>query len=131
MAKTTKVTLVDFISKAVNKYSNRQLIIEIETEMGTMVFNRPGENELLSYVSECSRSQDDLGLVLKASKSLVYNSSSFLQNDDLQKKLDVVDPLDTVTKVFEINETVEIASKIAETFMGAEKVEEIEKEIKN
>ena len=48
-----------------------------------------------------------------------------LQNEELQKELEVIDPLDTVKEVFELNERLEIGKKLVDWADADKTLEEI------
>lgn len=137
--KNTKITLEDFISKATEKYNKRKMSIDIYIEEldGEVSFNRPSEDDLLSYMSDTARAvkankngeviEQDLSLMLEASKKLSYDCCNYLHNTDLHKALEVIDPYDIVTKIFGIDGAIEIAGKIAEEFMD----KDIHNKVKN
>lgn len=142
MIKQNKVTLEDFISKATKKYQDRKTSMDIDVEdIGTITFSRPTENDLLVYLTKSGNSvvtdkkgnviSQDMVAILDASKDLVYSTCSFLQNVELQKQLEVIDPLDTITKVFGITKAMEIASDIAQEFMDKDMQKKVEKKVKN
>ncbi|MCB2310652.1 hypothetical protein LGL55_05885 [Clostridium tagluense] len=139
---TTKLTLEDFITKATEKKSSRKLVTEIEVEgYGNITFTRPSENQLLTYATKNSRAirtkqnekeerevvEMNFEILLEASKDLIYNSCSFLQNTELQKAMGSIDPLDVVTSVFSITDAIELATKINDIFSDGE----IEEKLKN
>jgi hypothetical protein len=138
---TTKLTLEDFMKKSVELYQKRKTCLDVETNIGTVTFARPTESELLVYITKTSDAvvtdkadkviSQDMLAILDASKELVYSTCGYLKNVDLQKSLEVVDPLDIVTKIFGINKTMEIAGEIAKEFMDAETQKKVEKTVKN
>lgn len=142
MKTQTKITLDDFIKKVTQKYQNRKNSMDIDAEnIGVLTFSRPSENMLLGYMNRVGSAvvsdkdgnviSQDLNVMLEASKELIYSTCSFLNNDELQKSLDVVDPLDIVTKVFGITKAIDIAGQIASEFMDEETQKKIEKAVKN
>jgi GTP cyclohydrolase III len=136
-----KLTLADFTKKATDKYNSRKMIIEIEVEGmdGTVMFTRPSQNDLLVYKSKNANAiktekgkngkaqvaEMDFILMTEAAVELIYNSCTFLHDENLQKSLEVVDPYDIVTKVFGTDGTVDIANKISDAFSDEEVVEKI------
>ena len=142
MAKSNIITLEDFISKATQKYQDRKISMNINIDgMGLVTFSRPTENELLVYLNKSGNSivtdkkgnviSQDMVTMLAASKDLVFSTCSYLQNIDLQKQLEAIDPIDTVTKVFGITKTMEIATDIAQEFMDKDMQSKVEKKVKN
>lgn len=137
--KNIKITLEDFIVKATNKYNKRKMSTDIYVEelLGEVTFIRPSENELLSYISDIAKAiktnkagevtEQNMEMMLEASKKLTYDCCDYLHSTDLHQALDVVDPYDVVTKVFGIDGTIEVAGKIAEEFMD----KDINNKIKN
>ena len=136
-----KLTLADFTKKATDKYNSRKMIIEIEVEGmdGTVTFTRPSQNDLLVYKSKNANAikteegkngkaqvaEMDFVLMTEAAVALIYNSCTFLHDENLQKSLEVVDPYDIVTKVFGTDRTMDIANKISAAFSDEEVVEKI------
>lgn len=138
---SNKLTLADFTKKATDKYNNRKMIIELEVEGmdGTITFTRPSQNDLLAYKSKNNNAiktekgkngkaqvaEMDFILMTEAAVELIYNSCTFLHDENLQKSLEVVDPYDIVTKVFGTDRTMDIANKISDAFSDEEVVEKI------
>lgn len=140
---TNKLTLEDFTRKAIAKFENRKMVIDIEIKSfgGTLTFTRPTENMLLEYSNDNANAVKtkenaegkheviamDMPLMLQASKKLLYNTCSFLRDSELQKSLNIMDPYDIVTQVFGIDETIELAGNVVSEF----KDNKVEETIKN
>lgn len=136
-----KLTLADFTKKATDKYNNRKMIIEIEVEGmdGTLTFSRPSQNDLLVYMSKNTKAvkseKDEKGesqvtemdfvLMTDAAVALIYNSCTFLHDEDLQKSLEVIDPYDIVTRIFNPEVAIDISRQISDAFMDDEVAEKI------
>ncbi|NFM25179.1 hypothetical protein FDB84_12210 [Clostridium sporogenes] len=127
MDKAKKITLEDFIKKAVNKYNNRKKVADIEVEgFGVLTFKRPSDSDLLKFkdilANSIKFSKDesidklDYGRMLDASKELVYNSLEFLHSNELIETLECGEPFDIPVKIFGIDGTVQLAQRINEQF---------------
>ena len=137
----SKLTLADFAKKATDKYNNRKMIIEIEVEGfdGTVTFTRPSQNDLLLYMSKNTKAvksevdkdgksqvtEMDFVLMTEAAVTLIYNSCTFLHDEELQKSLEVIDPYDIVTKIFNPEAAIDISRQISDAFSTDEVVENI------
>lgn len=147
MASEKVLTLEDFRAKAIKKHNERKKVADIEVAgYGLIRFTRPSEEQLLSYMDNCAKAivtakdeetgknvvvDQDLALILEASKELVYSCCPFLQDNELREELGIKDPLDTPVSVFGINTTMEIAGMIADEFEGEKVEKEVKEEIKN
>ena len=136
-----KLTLADFTKKATDKYNSRKMTIEIEIEGfdGTATFTRPTQNDLLVYMSKNAKAvksevdkdgksqvtEMDFVLMTDAAVTLIYNSCTFLHDEDLQKSLGVIDPYDIVTKIFNPETAIDISRQISDAFTDDEVAEKI------
>ncbi len=137
---TNKLTLEDFTKKAISKFENRKMVTDIEIDSfgGTLTFTRPTENQLIEYTNDNANAVEtkensagkhevigmNMPLMLQASKKLLYNTCSFLRDSELQKAMNIMDPYDIASQIFGIDESIELAGKVASEFKD-NKVEEI------
>lgn len=143
MAKNTEFQA--FIEKAMKRKEELSKPFELEIEgYGTVNFNRPTNNQLLSYMDKVSSAivtegegeeakviSQDLIQMSEAAKELVYVCCPTLQSKELQEALGIQDPLETSIEVFGIKETMDIAGRISEKVDGAKLQKEVDEAIKN
>lgn len=137
-----KLTLEDFRRKAIQRNRDKLMYKDIEVEgYGKIIFKRPSENEILAYMDKVSGAitvdeyenvvEQDMTQMLEAGKELLYPNCAFLQDKELHEALEIQDPLDVVSKVFGIQGTMDIASKMMDAFEGTKVQEQVDDEIKN
>lgn len=133
------ITFEQFVKKAQQKFKNRKLIAEIMVEsLGCEIpFQRPDDNELLDYIGQITQviktdndgnvSVSDFKQMYDASKTLVYSNCAYLKNQELHDSLEVKEPLEVISILFDMEEVIEIAKQIYEEFSG----KKIHENIKN
>jgi hypothetical protein len=127
---TSKITFDEFVAKATAKKNNKKLVTDIyvDDEFGKVTFSRPSNNDILQYINNVSKSLifdkegnmtgQDTVLMFEASRELVYATCPYLQNKELHQALDIVDPFDVVAEVFGVQNTIDLATRVKDTFDG-------------
>lgn len=137
--KIKKVTLNDFIKKAVDKQSNKKMEADIPIlDYGEITFKRPTNDQMLEYMNISMNAvkmdkdrnviSTDYASLNEAAKQFIYFTCPFLQNQELQDSLGVKDPFDTPVEAFGIENIAGIATQIQNEFRDKKRVKE---EIKN
>lgn len=136
-----RITLNDFIAKRVKKYNSVPETVDIEFDGDLIPFNRPTEEQVLKYIDEISKAVkvdaqgnylgQDSQLMFEASRDFVFVSCKYMQDKTLQAEFSVSEPTDVVSKVFGIEGTIEMATKIKEAFDLNKIYDEVASEVKN
>ena len=133
-----ELTLDEFINKSFDCLENRKDVEYLPVKgFGKIPFNRPTDNELLKYLNAASKGATldeegkakmiDMTPIAIASKTLVYQSCTYLHDKRLLEKSGVEEPFDIAFKLFGISETIDLAGKISDKFGS----NEVSKKIKN
>ena len=112
-----KATLKDLILKKKikeeNKFKTKEVYIKGIDK--TLVFNKLSEEKILDLMSDVKDMENiNIRENYELCKQVIYFSCPMLQDTELHKELEVVDPLDTVTSLFEMKEVFEITEEITE-----------------
>lgn len=119
MSKETirKATLEDLIAKAVQKENDKKKVKEILTvvngEEVSLTFVKPSQSVVLDAMEDIGEG-DDIKMVVQTFTHLIYECCPMLQNADLQKGLNILDPYDTVSKLFELGEIMKIGNQLSD-----------------
>lgn len=128
-----ELTLDDFINKAVERNNNKKDEQKIEISgYGLVNFKAPTADQKLEYMNasanavkidrEGSIIGTDLIILNESAKRFIYFTCPYLKNPELQEVLEIKDPLDVVTKVFGVENLIDIATKIQNAFGDGNKV---------
>lgn len=136
-----------FLNKARERENSKIKIAKINIEnFGEVEFKKPSTKELLEYTDKVGKASKvivkgnetivedtNLTMLLEASQELVYNSCPSLQKKEFREELfpNVTNYYSLPVELFGIDETIDLANKIVETFDGKKIREEIVEEIKN
>lgn len=136
--------LQDFLNKTRENEAKKLKIAEIEVEgFGKVEFIRPKVQQMIEYLNKTTNAtvkikteegvmeKTNFEEMVEAAKEFVYNSCSLLQAKEMGEMYKDIYPLDLPLEVFGINETVVLASKIADKFCISEEIEKVEEDIKN
>lgn len=123
-----KATFQDLIAKKLQRENDKLKIKEVTVpSMGkALLFKKPSDDVLLNAIDDIGDGKDTRKIV-EAYKKLIYLTCDALQNPELHKELEVVDPLDTVSALFDIGDIMQIGSSLA-GFFG---IGGIDEEVKN
>jgi len=110
-----KATFKDLLEKKIQKEKdkNKTKEIYIDSMDATLTFNKPSDDVVLDAV-EIMGNEKDTRKIVEAYKNLIYLTCKTLQDVELQKELEVVDPFDTVSILFSLGEILEIGNQIME-----------------
>ncbi|WP_051824121.1 hypothetical protein [Clostridium sulfidigenes] len=124
-----KATFKDLIAKKIKKEEDQFKVREIYVESmdATLVFKKPKEETLLEIIDEMGVSNGDLKVseMVPGFKKLIYLCCPMLQDVELQKEIEVVDPFDTVSKIFDLNDIMEIGEELMDFIDMGDKVEKV------
>lgn len=128
MSKETaqRITFKDLIAKKQQREHDKFEIkdIYVETLDKAIPFKKPNDDQLLDALDTIG-DNEDVKRTLEAFDLLIYKCCDMLQDGELQKELEVVDPLDTVKTIFELNERLELGKKLVDWSEIEKKVEKI------
>lgn len=121
-----KATFKDLIAKKLKKEEEqfRTIDIYVSSMDATLTFKKPKDDVVIDIMDEI----DDAAKVrtmVPAFKKLIYLCCDMLQDTQLHKELDVVDPFDTVEKIFDLGDIMEIGEQLIDLVNIKSKVEEI------
>ena len=112
-----KATFKDLIAQKVQREEKRHAIqdILVPSMNKTLAFKRVDDKKFLEVLD---RIQDESALseMVEVYKELIYLSCPMLQDQELHKELDVTDPFDTVTVLFELSDITEVGEKLSEMY---------------
>lgn len=108
-----KATFQDLINRKLQKESQKTVTKDIYvTSLGkTLTFKKPSDSELLDVIDEMGDMQVT-SVVVDGYKKLMYMCCEMLQDTELQKQLEVIDPYDTVDKIFDLSDVMEIGEQL-------------------
>ena len=118
MSKKTaqKATFDDLINKKLQKEVNQNKTIDIYISSmdRTITFKKPSDDNILDAIDEIGDNKDTK-TVINAYKKLIYKNCDMLQDSKLQETLGVVDPFDTVDKIFNLTDITEIGDQLLDS----------------
>ena len=107
-----KLTFDDMLARKLQREKDKMRImsIYIPSMDGELVFNSLPEYKLLEIMDGV----EDGGLIISFEKSeeLIYTSCKDLQNPELHKMLEIVDPIDVISTLFTIDEVNNIGAEL-------------------
>lgn len=114
--KAPKATFQDLIARKMQKESNKTKLYEIYVpSMGkNLLFKRPDDETLFDLMDEMDK--ETTAEVMEGTRHLIYLSCDMLQDQELQQELDVVDPFDTVSAVFDLPDVNMISNQLVDAF---------------
>ncbi|MFV0517816.1 MAG: hypothetical protein ACK5MV_10525 [Aminipila sp.] len=123
-----KATFKDLVARKRQKEESLLKFKEIEVKSmeKSLIFKKPSDDMVLDVMDGIGTSADTRA-VTKAYKKLIYMSCDALQDTELHKELDVIDPLDTVDAIFDLSDILTIGEELFE-FSGIGSIgEEVKK----
>ena len=123
-----KATFQDMIARKMQKEQDKHKTKEIEVKSigKVLVFDKPSDDLVLNCIEEIGDGTN-IRKTLEAYKKLIYHTCALLQSIELQEKLEIIDPYDTVNAVFDLADILQIGEDLTD-FVGFGTVAE---EIKN
>lgn len=121
-----KATFKDLIARKLQKEADQYKAKDIYvTSMdATLTFHKPKDDLILDAIDEIGDYTDTRKMV-SAFKKLIYHCCKMLQDPELHKELEVTDPYDTIEKLFELADVIEIGEQLVDFVNIHGKVEEI------
>jgi hypothetical protein len=121
-----KATFKDLIAKKIQKEADQFKVKDIYvTSMdATLTFQKPKDDLILDVMDEMG-DMNSMHKVIGGYKKLIYLTCNMLQDSELHKELDIVDPFDTIEKLFNLADIMEIGEQLMDLIDMDGKVEEI------
>ena len=124
----------DLIARKMKREEDRCATKEITVpSMGkSLLFERPSDADVIAFMDEISSAAGVSG-VYAMYKNMIYQCCPALHAENLREALGVVDPTDTVPKIMDPADVMEVGEELA-AFLGLLKIGEgkkVEEEIKN
>lgn len=121
-----KATFKDLLAKKIQKEESEMRFkdIYVSSMDATLTFKKPSDDLICDMIDELKDEENTRKLV-EVYKKLIYQCCPMLQDTELHKELEVVDPLDTVSKIFDLKDIMEIGEKLEDLIDIGTKVEEI------
>jgi hypothetical protein len=119
-----KLTFDSLIAKKLAKEKNEIKFKEIEVPSleGTLVFEKPLEEDLISSIDKIDDGKDTKS-VLEAYDQLIYSCCPTLKDSKLQEQLGIKAPLDIVKTLFDMSDRLLIGNELVE-FSGMARLSE-------
>jgi len=128
MSKKTakKATFKDLLARKLSKEQDQFKIkdIYVSSMDSTLTFNKPKDDTVLDIIDDMG-DMKVISKVIGGYKKLIYLTCSMLQDVELHKELEVLDPLDTVDKIFSLGDIMEIGEQLMDLIDIGGKVEDI------
>ncbi len=122
-----RALLTAFTERAEQKSKSRAECKKFEFPgVGELLFSKLSQRaamNLMGEMAEASQKPGSFVSVIEAQIRLIYDCCPALQDAELQKNLGVLDPYDTVLKLLDVPEAVELAGKLGE-WMGITSADE-------
>lgn len=128
MSKETakKATFKDLIAKKLKKDEEqfKTKDIYVKSMDAILTFKKPKDDLAVEAMNDIQNG-GDISKMVEAFKKLIYHCCDMLQDTELHKELDVVDPFDTVNKLFDLGEVIGIGEQLMDLIDIDGKVEAI------
>lgn len=121
-----KATFKDLIAKKLKKEEHqfKTSDIYVSSMDATLTFKKPKDDVIIDIMDEIGDGAK-VSTMIPAFKKLIYLCCDMLQDTELHKELDVIDPFDTVEKIFDLGDIMEIGEQLMDLVNINSKVEEI------
>lgn len=108
-----KATFQDLLAKKLKKEQDQFKIkdIYVSSMDAILTFSKPKDDTVLDIIDEMGN-MEDIKKVIGGYKKLIYLTCSMLQDVELHKELEVLDPFDTVDKLFDLGDIMEIGEQL-------------------
>lgn len=121
-----KATFKDLLAKKIQKEQDQFKSKEIEiTSLGkTLTFIKPKDNVLIDVIDEMGEGKST-GDMVQAFKTLIYHTCPMLQDPEFHAQLEIQDPDEVVSAIFDLSDIMEIGQELMELVNINAKVDEI------
>ena len=110
-----KLTLKDYIKRAKQKEQSIKEFKNVLLGKEEIVVKKMKDGKILDYmdrIEEDASMRENIGVF----KDIAYESIPMLQDKELRDNFELPEPVDIVTKVFEIGEVIKISEKILDLY---------------
>ena len=104
----------DDIIKAKRQRENDKLTVKpvvIPSVGKELIFRRPKDEQMLEFMDAIQKDSSNTAMIDEYAK-ILYLSCDELQNPDLHKELDVVDPFDTIKAFMDANDILRVGDAV-------------------
>lgn len=121
-----KATFKDLLAKKIQKEQDqfKSKDIEVSSMSKTLTFVKPKDNVLLEVIDEMGDGKST-GDMVQAFKTLIYHTCPMLQDTELHSQLEIQDPDEVVSAIFDLSDIMEIGQELMELVNINAKVDEI------
>lgn len=128
--KKPHASIADFLAKKLRKEEEQNKTFDIDISGMDSVFTvkKPTEEDILNFIEDLGDSKSAKKAINETMK-LIYRNCPDLQNPELHKALEVKDPYDVLTTIFDFKDKQEIMEQFNK-FIGF-KADNLEEEVKN
>jgi hypothetical protein len=121
-----KATFKDLLAKKIQKEQDQFKSKDIEiTSLGkTLTFIKPKDNVLIDVIDEMGEGKST-GDMVQAFKTLIYHTCPMLQDTELHSQLEINDPDEVVSAIFDLSDIMEIGQELMELVNINVKIDEI------
>lgn len=121
-----KATFKDLLAKKIQKEQDQFKSKDIEiTSLGkTLTFIKPKDNVLIDVIDEMGEGKST-GDMVQAFKTLIYHTCPMLQDTELHSQLEINDPDEVVSAIFDLSDIMEIGQELMELVNINAKIDEI------
>lgn len=128
MSKKTlqKATFKDLLNRKIQKEQDQFKSKDIPvSSMGkSLTFIKPKDNILVDVIDEIGEGRST-GDMVQAFKTLIYHTCPMLQDPELHKELEIQDPDEVVSAIFDLSDIMEIGEDLMELVNINAKVDQI------
>ncbi|MFA5527653.1 MAG: hypothetical protein WC996_03485 [Peptostreptococcales bacterium] len=126
MSKVKKATFKDLIVKKIQKEESITKVkdIYVSSMNATLTFKKPKDDFILNAIDEMG-DMKSTRVIVEVYEKLIYHCCEMLQDPELHKELEVVDPLDTVNALFDLQDKMEIGEQLMDFFDLNQRNEEV------
>ncbi len=129
MSKDTikKATFKDLVAKKLQRDEDKFKTKDVYVQSldATLTFKKPDDDLILETIDAIDEGKSDSKLIVEAFKKLIYQCCDMLQDPELHKELEVQDPFDVVSKIFDAVEIMDLGNKLSDFVNLNGKIEDI------
>ncbi|MFW2490968.1 hypothetical protein ACN077_20735 [Clostridium chromiireducens] len=121
-----KATFKDLLARKIQKEKDqfKSKDIEVSSLGKTLTFVKPKDDLVLEVIDEMGDGKSTAGMV-QAFKTLIYHTCPMLQDTELHSELEIQDPDEVVSTIFDISDIMEIGQELMDLVNITAKVDEI------
>lgn len=121
-----KATFKDLIAKKLKKeeVKFKTKDIYVRSMDATLTFTNPSDDLIVDIMDQIGEGKET-GKMVAAFKNLIYLCCDMLQDTELHKEIEATDPFDTVDKIFDLVDVLEIGSELMDSIDIDGKIKEL------